>query len=91
MFNSNKNGQNLLRTLKEPKETNEPGYYNIKQGDLPTLNEYLTPVFIDMDPEQQVEDEYKRKHNQVFCWRLLRAISYIDLVNFHGRPDQQKF
>ena len=37
---------------------------------------------MDLDPEQGVEDEYKNKHNQLFCWRLLRQIAYIDIGNF---------
>ena len=34
-----------------------------------------------------MEDEYKTKHNQVFTWRFLREISFLDLVNFLGRPE----
>jgi hypothetical protein len=28
----------------------------------PSLSEFLGPVFVDCDPEQGVEDEYKHKH-----------------------------
>jgi hypothetical protein len=34
-----------------------------------------------------MEEAYKRKNNQVFVWRFLREISFIDLVNFLGRPE----
>ena len=41
----------------------------------------------DQDPEQDIEEEFRNKHNQVFTWRFLREISFIDLVNFLGRPE----
>ena len=53
------------------------------------LSVYLTPLFMDMDPDQGIEDEYKNKHSQVFSWRFLRALSFVDLVCFH--PENQKF
>jgi len=43
-----------------------------------TLNHYVNPILQDMDPDQGIEDEYKQKHNQIFCWRFLRAVSYFD-------------
>jgi hypothetical protein len=46
------------------------------------LSDYIYKVLMDLDPEQGVEDEYKNKHNQLFCWRLLRQIAYIDIGNF---------
>ena len=40
-----------------------------------------------MDPANEVEDQYKRKHDQVFSWRCLRAISFVEMSNFHGQPN----
>jgi hypothetical protein len=35
-----------------------------------------------------VEDEYRNKlTNQVLTWRFLREISFVDLVNFLGKPE----
>ena len=63
---------------------------NIKHCELPTLTTYLNPILIDMDPDQDIEETYKNKKNQVHCWRFLRNLSSIDLVNFHGKPELQK-
>ena len=43
-----------------------------------------------MDEEQGIEDEYKHKHNQLFCWRTLRTIAEIDLRNFSGEGQPAK-
>jgi hypothetical protein len=40
-------------------------------------------VLLDYDPEQGVEEEYKNKTNQLFSWRFLRQIAYIDIGNFN--------
>ena len=37
----------------------------------------------DLDPEQCIAEEYKHKLDPIFCWRFLRLISCVDLVNFH--------
>lgn len=46
------------------------------------ISEYLQQVLMDCDPEQGIEDEYKKKNDQVMSWRFLRTISYVDLSNF---------
>jgi hypothetical protein len=46
----------------------------------------MEKICADIDPDQGIEDIYKKKHDATFCWRFLRVISFIDLVNFHGRP-----
>ena len=51
---------------------------------LPALNAFLNPVFQDMDPDQAIEDEFKHKKNNLFCWRTLRAIAEVDIMNFSG-------
>ena len=35
----------------------------LKPCSMVKLNEYIDPILTDMDPEQEVEDEYKRKHD----------------------------
>lgn len=58
---------------------------NIKKGPLKRLNDYVNPVLADQDPEQCIEEEYKRKHQQVFCWRFLRTLSYIDQSTYYQK------
>ena len=51
---------------------------------MPSLSDYVYPVLMDVDPEQLVDDEFKNYHNQVFCWRMLKLISQVDLTTFSG-------
>ena len=37
-----------------------------------TMRETVNSVLTDMDPDQGVEDEYKKKNDTIFCWRFLR-------------------
>ena len=53
-----------------------------KKLNMPCLSDHVYPVLLDIDPTQGIEDEYKNKHNLIFCWRMLKQISYIDLKNF---------
>lgn len=55
---------------------------NVRKGQLKRLNDYVNPILADQDPDQCIEEEYKRKHHQVFCWRFLRTLSYIDQSTF---------
>jgi hypothetical protein len=48
----------------------------------PDLQKYLNKVYIDLDPEEDIEDEYKSKHDQVFSWRMLRLVSQTNLKTF---------
>lgn len=61
----------------------------IKVGELLQLNEKMISVCTDMDPDQYIDEQYKHKHDPIFCWRFLRLISYIDIVNFHGKPQEK--
>jgi hypothetical protein len=56
----------------------------LKSGSLLKLNHYLNKVLADADPENEVEEEYKNKHNQAFCWKFIRAVSYDDLSKFNN-------
>ena len=55
----------------------------------PSLSEYVYPILTDADPKQGVEDEYKRKSNDLFTWRTLRAIAELDIKNFSGEGQPQ--
>lgn len=63
---------------------------NIEPAKIPLMSEFLNPMLIDMDPEQMVEEEYKHKNNQVYTFRFLRQISFVDILNFHGKPETYK-
>ena len=56
----------------------------LKNGSLLQLNYYLNQVLAEADPENEVEDEYKHKNQQAFCWKFIRAVSYLDLTNFNN-------
>ena len=60
--------------------------YTLKKAELPSLSDYVYPVLMDVDPEQLVEDEFKHRHSQIFCWRMLKLISQVDLTTFSATP-----
>lgn len=60
---------------------------NLKRGPLKRLNDYVNPILQDQDPDNGIEEEYKSKHKQVFCWRFLRTLSYIDQSTFFQRKE----
>lgn len=31
-----------------------------------------------MDPDQDVDEEFRHKHDQTFSWRFIRTLSYVD-------------
>jgi len=70
----------LFETLRHEPETIGNG--SIKPCSFKMLNDYVNPILTDLDPEQGIEDQYKRKHNQVFCWRFLRSVSFLDQGTF---------
>lgn len=89
LVNDPKNGREMFKYFKMPKETlDEKGQsVNLEPCELPDLSTYLYPFLCDQDPDQDVEEPYKNKHHSVFVWRFIREISFIDLVNFLGRPE----
>lgn len=46
----------MFHLLKMPKESITEPNKTVKQGELPTLSEYLYPLCADMDPDQGIED-----------------------------------
>jgi hypothetical protein len=56
----------------------------------PCVSDYLNRVLTDLDPDQGMEEEYKVKKEEVFSWRFLRQVSFVDLVNFHGEPEAHR-
>ena len=52
------------------------------------LNDYVNPIMCDLDYTQDIEDQYRRKHDQTFCWKFLRAVSYLDPQSFQDKKMQ---
>lgn len=48
------------------------------------LNHYLNKVLADADPDNDVEEQYRNKHDQAFCWKFIRAVSYTDIAKFNN-------
>ena len=63
----------------------------LKKAELPSLSDFVYPVLMDTDPEQLIDDEFKNRHNQLFCWRMLKLISSVDQTTFAaGKPTTEK-
>ena len=54
------------------------------------MSDLVYPVLLDTDPEQLVEDEFKNRHNQLFCWRMLRMVAAVDQNTFKATKDEHK-
>ena len=63
----------LTRQL-EADEKGDPGQNSI--------GAMIDRVFVDMDVEQGIEEPYKKKHDRVFRWRMLRSVMQNDLSLF---------
>ena len=63
---------------------------NIKAEEIPSLGDFVEPLIMDLDPDNDIEEEYKNKRKKVFSWRFLRLLSFCYLYNFHGDPDEGK-
>lgn len=88
-MNAPENGKGIKQYLSMPKETFDASFtsVNIEKAELPTISTFLQSILSDLDPDQAIEETYKTKHKPLVCWRFLRTVSFIDLVNFHGRPE----
>jgi len=49
---------------------------------VPSCEEFLEPIRDDVDPEAGIEEEYKNKHDKVFCWKALRLVARVHLASF---------
>ena len=89
--NRSRNAKTLFQMMKMDGEkkvrvdTDAAATTNVKKGQLKRLNDYVNPILADQDPENCIEEEYKHKHQQVFCWRFLRTVSYLDQSAFFPR------
>ena len=73
-------GKRMHEHLRAPSDFANRDY--LKKCALPSLSDFVYPVLQDCDPTQEVEDEYKNKHDLLFSWRMLKQIQYVDIANF---------
>ena len=52
--------------------------HKLKETPLKMMNDYLNPLFQGMDPDEDIEEEYKKKNDPCFCWKFLRAASFFE-------------
>ena len=72
-------GKNLHQNLRA--STDFSGSVPLKKSALPSLSDFVYPVLLDCDPTQEVEDDFKHKHDLLFSWRMLKQISAVDIAN----------
>ena len=72
--------KNLHQNLRA--STDFSGSAPLKKSALPSLSDFVYPVLLDCDPTQEVDEEYKHKHDLLFSWRMLKQISAVDIANF---------
>jgi THO complex subunit 1 transcription elongation factor len=58
----------------------------------PYLENYVKQVLIDLNPDEQIEEEFHKKNDPVFCWRFLRLVSHSHLGIFEDmhKPNIEK-
>lgn len=78
-------GKKMYETLRVEKDAIG---VSMKQGSILKLNDFVNPIMCDQDYTQDIEDEYRRKHDQTFCWKFLRAVSYLDPASFQDKRMQ---
>jgi THO complex subunit 1 len=49
---------------------------------VPAVDKWLSNVKVEMDPDEDVEEEYKRKNDKVYAWRALRLLAHQDIKVF---------
>ena len=85
-MNTHRGAKNLHEMIRAPVDFPIRDSYTLKKAELPSLSDYVYPVLMDVDPKQLVEDEFKHRHSQIFCWRMLKLISQVDLTTFSAAP-----
>jgi THO complex subunit 1 len=55
----------------------------------PNLQNFVTRVLVDLDPDEGIEDEYKSVNDPVFSWRFLRMVSFskIEELSNDSKPN----
>ena len=76
------NGAKNLHQMLRASTDDFSGQAPLKKSALPSLSDFVYPVLLDCDPSQEVDEEYKHKHDLLFSWRMLKQISAVDIANF---------
>ena len=63
-------GDRMHELLGAPTDFASPAH--LKKCALPSLSDFVYPVLLDCDPTSGVEDDYKKKKDLLFSWRLLK-------------------
>ena len=90
--NLHRGAANLHKMLRAPADfplkAGGPCASELKKANLPSLSSHVYHVLLDIDPHQMIEEDYKHKHKQLFCWRMLKQIAQVDLATFaaHNKP-----
>lgn len=60
-LNDPKNGREMFRYFKMPKETldSQGNSVNIEPCETPDFSKYLYPLLVDQDPDNDIEESYK--------------------------------
>ena len=70
----------LFADLKVPQNQLIEGEVSYKRT---KVGESIEGLMEDADPESYIEPEYHRKKQQLFSWRFLNAVSYLDQSSFN--------
>jgi hypothetical protein len=69
----------LLKTDEKTQNSfNQGQFTEVKKCSKKKLNYFVETFIAEMDPDEDVEEQFKHKHDQTFCWRFIRTLSYID-------------
>ena len=73
------NCKKLFADMKTTSSELIDGKYSYKRT---KVGESVEGLMEDADPESYIEPEYHRKNQQLFTWRFLNAVSYLDQSRF---------
>ena len=52
----------------------------------PIVRNFIERVIVDLNPDEQIEEEFRAKNDPVFTWRLLRLVSFTHIDLFMNMP-----
>ena len=51
------------------------------------MKEYLVPLKDQMNPDEQIEKEYRLSNDEIYCWRTLRIVAQENVNMFQKITD----
>lgn len=55
--------------------------------DINPIGDFINEIVTDMDPDQGIEEEFKKINKDLYCWKFFRAVAINDL----SMMDQNSF